>query len=113
MVFFDDHVSHAQRIREAHARGYRILLLDDNVPAKALYATGVPPVPTVDMLFDSRLTPGETIDWHYRGRDLRFQCRAADWEVRSLVRQYVRVPSLSEASYYRPHVGLSLVRLGD
>jgi len=113
LVFFDDHVSHAQRLREAATRGYRTLILDDNVPAQALYATGLPPVPTVDMLFDARVKPGDEIEWRYRGRLQRFVCRPADWTAAALVREYHKAPPLADVSFYRPHIGLSLVRLGD
>src|SRR5690606_2319642 len=37
LAFFDDHVSHARRIREAYARGFRTLLLGDDLAAEALH----------------------------------------------------------------------------
>ena len=45
LAFFDCHVSHARRIVEAHERGFRHLVFDDNPPARHLYAYGVPGFP--------------------------------------------------------------------
>ncbi|MGE5147159.1 MAG: hypothetical protein ACM3N5_10440, partial [Candidatus Eiseniibacteriota bacterium] len=63
LCFFDDHVSQARRIREAHARGFRTLLFGDDVAAETLYATGRPPLPTVSMILDDSLADGERLAW--------------------------------------------------
>ncbi len=113
LCFFDDHVSHARRIREAHARGFRRLLLDDDLPAPALFATGVPPAPTAAMLMDERVRPDESIEWMYRGRLRRFHPQPDDWRARDLIAAYHPAPDLAPATHYRRHNGISLLRLKD
>jgi hypothetical protein len=111
LAFFDDHVSHAQRIREAHARGFRLLLLDDDLPAEALFVTGMPPVPTAAMLMDKSLSTDQCIEWMYRGKRRRFQMTAEDRAARDLVAEYHPAPDLAPATHYRRHNGISLLRL--
>ncbi|HYM32368.1 MAG TPA: hypothetical protein VEU47_13770 [Candidatus Cybelea sp.] len=113
LVFFDDHVSQAQRIREAHERGFRTLLLDDDVPAEALFVTGVPPAPTAAMLMSAPEPEASEIEWMHRGRQRRLTCSRDDWRARDLIAEYRRLPDLASASHYRLHNGMSLLRLKD
>ena len=111
LLFFDDHVSHARRLREAHARGFRLALFDDDLPAHALHATGVPPAPTLSMLHDARLTSGETLVWRRRGREYKLTLGAEDLATRSLVASRHPLPDLGWATGYRANQGTVLVRL--
>lgn len=111
LACFDDHVSHARRLREAHARGFRLLILDDNLPAHALHATGDPPAPTLAMLFDERLKAGDEIAWVRRGRSHRLRLAAEDLAARELVERWAPFPDLGPVSRYSPNPGLTLVRL--
>ena len=61
LCYFDDHINHAQRVIEAHARGFRTLLFDDDFPAYHLHATGHPPLPTIAMIYDETLGEAEDI----------------------------------------------------
>ena len=111
LACFDDHVSHARRLREAQARGFRLLILDDNLPAHALHATGDPPAPTLAMLFDERLQAGDEIAWVRRGRAHRLRLAAEDLAARDLVERWAPFPDLGPVSRYSPNAGLALVRL--
>ena len=111
--FFDDHISHARRIGEAHSRGFRRLLLDDDLPAPALFVTGLPPAPTAAMLLDERMRPDERIEWRYRGKPRHFQAVPEDWQARDLIAAYHPAPDLAPATHYRRHNGISLLRLRD
>ena len=114
LVYFDDHISHAQRIREAHARGFRTLLFDDDFAAHQLHATGHPPAPTLAMLFDPSLRDGERITWLRHGKERSFTFDAAEAEAaRALVQHYAHAPDLGRQLRVRPQSGIAVVRLKD
>jgi hypothetical protein len=113
LCFFDDHVSHARRIGEAYARGFRRLLLDDDLPAPALFVTGLPPAPTAAMLMDDRVQAGEPIEWRYRGKTRSFQAQPDERSARDLIAAYHPAPDLAPATHYHRHNGISLLRLRD
>lgn len=108
--FFDDHVNQAKRIVEAQERGIRSLVFDDNVPAHALFRDGLPPVPTVDMLFDDSLRDGEILEWVSVGRKFRYIHDAAfAAHARSLIRRAHKFPELIAATGYAPDTCPTLV----
>lgn len=111
LAFFDDHINHAQRVREAAEAGFAQALFDDNFTAEALCMTGDPPAPTLAMLHDAEIGPKELIEWRYRGRTHNFFGLEADWDARRYIAEYHPVPSLTSASAYRQHMGLAFVRL--
>ena len=112
--FFDDHISHAKRMVEAHARGFRLLLFDDNFPAWSLYATGGPPVPTLAMIMDETLAFGRTLSWTRNGKTYAYTYEAAHvGNARSLIADYAVLPDLAPVTRYPPGSGLSVVRLVD
>jgi hypothetical protein len=112
LCFFDDHVSQARRIREAHARGFRTLLFGDDVAAETLYATGRPPLPTVSMILDETLKPGARIEWLRGGTVRHYAVDAADLaSARRLIASARPMPDLAPITRYRPQSGLTLVTL--
>jgi hypothetical protein len=79
LAFFDDHVNQCRRVREAHARGFRYLILDDNMPARETARAGTPPFPTLQMLFDRTLSGGESFSWiGAGGRRMNYTYRRRD-----------------------------------
>ncbi len=114
LCYFDDHISHAQRVREAHTRGFRRLLFDDDFPAHHLHATGHPPAPTLAMMFDDTLEDGERIEWLRHGKPRAFVFDAADAaSARALIAHYAKTPDLGPLLRVRPQSGLGIVRLRD
>lgn len=114
MGYFDDHISHAQRIAEAHRRGFRTLLFDDDFPAHHLHATGHPPLPTVAMIMDEALTDGETIAWQRHGKEKSWTVdHAAHEAARALIAGYAKTPDLGPLLRVRPQSGIAVVRLKD
>jgi hypothetical protein len=114
LCYFDDHISHAQRVIEAHARGFRTLLFDDDFAAHHLHATGHPPLPTLAMIFDDALEDGEEITWHRHGKPKSWTVdlgvhRAA----RDLIADYAKTPDLGPLLRMRPQSGIAVVRLKD
>ncbi len=114
ICYFDDHISHARRVQEAHARGFRTLLFDDDFPAHQLHATGHPPAPTLAMIFDETLADGERIEWtrHGKAREFVFDATEAA-AARGLIRHYAKTPDIGPQLRLRPQSGLGIVRLHD
>ena len=95
LVYFDDHVSQAQRILEASSLGLSVIAFDDNLPVEGLFIDGNPAIPTVDMILDDRLCDRELIEWHNNGKDrsyLHEGARVAD--ARSKIEAVVKLPDL-------------------
>ncbi len=112
LAFFDDHISHARRIVEAHDRGFRRLLFDDNFSADTLYAVGTPPVPTVDMLLDPELEPGTELAWLRNGKRHTYRFDDADAvSARRLIAHAAVLPDAAPITRYAPASRLTEVRL--
>lgn len=112
LCFFDDHVSQARRVIEAHDRGFERLIFDDNLPVHALHRDGTPAVPTVDMMFDEQLADGETIEWVSFHRKWAYRHDASlATEVRRRIKRMVRAPALYDETGYAP-ANLTFVELG-
>ncbi len=114
LVFFDDHINQAQRLREAYERGFRHLLFDDNFPVCHLYATGHPPVPTLEMIMDAWLEPGTEVRWSRKGKVYCYHYRESDVHgVRSLIARYTVLPDLAPLTRSNPGSRLTAVKLVD
>ncbi len=112
LVFFDDHISHAQRLAEAAARGFRLALFDDNFAARHLHATGAPPVPTLAMLLDSATPAGAVIEWQRNGKIYRYDDSVERRQAaRDLVADHLTLPELASVTHHPPGSGMTLVRL--
>ena len=113
-MFFDDHISHARRLREAWSRGFRRLLVDDNFPAETLYATGGPPVPTLAMVRDRELAFGSEISWARSGKRYSYRySEAEEGGAGDLIAGYAVLPDLAPLTRYPPGSALTAVRLRD
>ena len=112
LIFFDDHISHAQRLREAHGRGFRQALFDDNFAAHNLYATGGPPVPSLAMLFDPELVSGAELAWTRNGKAYSYRFEGAErHDIMALVASMAVLPELATITRYSLGSGLTFVRL--
>ena len=112
LIFFDDHISHARRIIEAAARGFRHLLFDDNFPVTTLYATGGVPVPTVAMLLDSALQGGEELAWTRNNKRYRYRVDTNSLtEARRLIARAVALPDVTDLTAYASPSGMTYVEL--
>ncbi len=111
LVFFDDHIDQALRLRQACARGFGRCLFDDNFPAYNLYATGGPPVPTLAMVRDPALDAGRELAWVRNGKVYRYRHRPELCEdARELIADYVELPELAPLTGYSPGSRLTFVR---
>lgn len=87
VAFFDDHVSQARRVVEAHERGLTRLLFDDDVAAHRIHAHGGPAHPTIAMITALDAHP-EPIRWTRNGRP--FEQAAGDAQAREAADLIVR-----------------------
>ncbi|MEX0923852.1 MAG: hypothetical protein WDZ84_13870 [Rhodovibrionaceae bacterium] len=112
VAFFDDHINHALRLRQAHDRGFRRALFDDNFPAHNLYATGGQPLPSLAMLMDERLEPGETFAWVRHGKRYSYTFEVEHTQgARERIARYLPLPDLTAVTRYSPQSGLTFVEL--
>jgi hypothetical protein len=94
LVFFDDHINQARRIHEAHSKGFKWLIFDDNVGPREFYKIGVPPAPTIRMLLDRSLEKGTIITWQDEGREHSYIYREQDcYNARHLIDDWVEFPT--------------------
>ena len=114
LAFFDDHMDQARRVLEAHRRGFRHLLFDDNFAAMNLYATGHPPLPSLAMIFDESLPETAALSWVRNGKIYEAALdMTARKQVKSLIERYSVLPDLAPLTRYSPGSGLTLVKLFD
>lgn len=112
LLYFDDHISHRRRLEQAVERGGRLALLDDDVPAHALYATGAPPVPTRSMMEDRDLPPGTRCEWERNGKIYAYEFTAEDRAAgKNLIGWSVPMPDLTPVNLYVPQAPMTLVAL--
>jgi len=112
MIFFDDHIDHALRLKQAHERGFETIILDDDFSADTLYATGAPPLPSMRMIMDDELSDGQILEWQRHGKVFsRTFDKVHSDGARKLVKSVAFAPNLSETLRYKPQSGLTLVRL--
>ena len=114
LVFFDDHISHALRLEQAQARGFRRALFDDNFPVTQLYATGGPPLPTLAMVTDSTLSQDCDIEWTRNGKLYRYAYEAASvTAARDALAGYHVLPDLAPLTRYPAGSGLTYVEIAE
>ncbi len=102
VAFFDDHVSQARRVVEAHVRGLSRLLFDDDAAAHRIHAHGGPAHPTIAMITALDASP-EPIRWTRNGRP--FEQPAGDAEARQasdLIRRAHPFDDMHRATGYSP-----------
>ncbi len=105
IIFFDDHMNQAKRVREAYKKGFKWLIFDDNVPVDLIFRVGKPPIPMLSMLFDKKLKEGDNITWELKGQTFNYKFSQKDtYNARKLIARYVVFPTFTN---------LTLVKLKD
>jgi hypothetical protein len=114
VCFFDDHQNQPLRVHQAYERGFRILFFDDTIPGHKLYTDGWPPMPTIDMMMDDRVRPGDVIECRADGRKRSYRYTEEDCHnARGLIGTYAMFPDVASPTKYAQHSFLSLVTLKD
>jgi len=102
VALFDDHVSQARRVVEAHARGLTRLLFDDDVAAHRIHAHGGPAYPTIAMITTLDGAP-EPIRWIRNGRPFEQPAEdAGAREAASLIARSHAFDDMHGATGYSP-----------
>jgi hypothetical protein len=104
LAFFDDHISHARRTLEAHERGIRHVLFDDDAAAHRLHTHGGPAFPTIAMITSDR-PASEPVRWLRNGREFVY---APD---ESLARAHARIAASHAFDDMHRATGYSPARL--
>jgi len=100
-AFFDCHINHAKRIREAYDRGFRHIIVDDNMPLHKLYSDGLPPIPTADMLLNENLEEGTTIKWTWDNIPMQYTFKTEDlYDAKDLVETCQVFPDLTNVTRF-------------
>jgi hypothetical protein len=95
LCFFDDHINNCMRIRQSYERGFRHVIVDDSPDLGEIHQFRYPAVPAVSMIENNKWAEGDTAEWNWNGRRLRYTFRLADtFGVKELIDGIYRFPSL-------------------
>jgi len=94
--FFDDHINNCLRIRQSYERGFRQIIVDDSPDLGEIHKFRYPAAPTVSMIRNDKWSDGDTAEWNWNGRRLRYTFRIADtFGAKDLIEAVYRFPSLT------------------
>ncbi len=95
LCFFDDHINNCMRIRQSYDRGFRHVIVDDSPDLGEIHQFRYPAVPSMSMIENDKWTEGDTVEWNWNGRRLRYTFRIADtFGAKELIEGVYRFPSL-------------------
>ncbi|MGH6923667.1 MAG: hypothetical protein ACRED5_07995 [Propylenella sp.] len=79
LCYFDDHVDQARRLIEAHERGFRYAIFDDDYPITSFahIARDASVLPKVEFVLDDDLRDGDVVEWSAEGAQHRWIVDAA------------------------------------
>lgn len=111
LAFFDDHQDQIDRTLQAHEKGFRYLVFDDNTPLNWLYLAR-DGVATIDFLADAELLEHDRIQWSMLGQAHEYSpCREKYRRAQEVINTIVKLPDLHLITGCAYHVPLTLVRL--
>lgn len=112
LVFFDCHVNHAKRILEAHDRGFRHLLFDDNPPVHKLYGYGLPGFPTANMVWKGLEVQRHEVAWYWQGKEISYQIDKKEiTKARVIMKMHEVFPDVGGSTRYGGFSFLTYVKL--
>ena len=101
-------------IARALAMDPRVMLFDDNPPSHKLFAFTSIGLPTIDMVVNDALKPGDRFEWTYHGRLHSYEYKESDgYDARELIKDYVVFPDIANGTLYGPNRFLSIVTMVD
>ena len=73
LVFFDDHINCAIRIKQCMEKGIRYAIFDDSPPIGKLVKYRYPAIPSIPIILDENIPDGCTFEWHHNGTDKKLR----------------------------------------
>ncbi|MCA9618156.1 MAG: hypothetical protein KC731_04020 [Myxococcales bacterium] len=96
LVYFDDHINNCLRVRQAYDLGFRHLIFDDSPDIGSLHQWRYPGTPTIQMVVNETLEPGEWVEWLWKNKRLRYVYDLAHTHGAADLVEYVgELPSLT------------------
>lgn len=112
LCFFDCHINHIKRLKEAQKRGFEFVLLDDNVPAHLVHAFASPPLPSLEMALNGNFKVGDEIEWLFRGNRKSYKFdETILFDPSELIDEYIIFPDIGTRTRYGKYSFLSWVKL--
>jgi hypothetical protein len=76
-------------------RGFRHVIVDDSPDLGEIHDFRLPGVPSISMIENGKWADGDTVEWNWQGRRLRYTFRIADtFGAKDLIEAAYRLPSL-------------------
>jgi hypothetical protein len=95
LCFFDDHTNNCMRVRQSYERGFKHLILDDSPDLGEIHEFRYPAVPSISMIVSDKWNDGDTVEWNWQGRRLRYTFRLQDtYDAKDVIEEIHRFPSL-------------------
>jgi hypothetical protein len=95
LCFFDDHINNCMRVRQAYDRGFRHVVVDDAPDVGEIHQFRFPAVPSIAMIENDKWADGDSIEWNWNGRRLRYTFKIADtFGAKDVIEAAYRFPSL-------------------
>ena len=95
LCYFDDHVDNCLRLRQAYELGFRHVIIDDSAEIGELCRWRNPGVPTIQMVLNETLAPGEYVEWVFGQQTQRYVFRESDAQaVADIVEAAAELPQL-------------------
>lgn len=99
LVFFDDHISHYDRLIFSIKNKIDFLILDDDVSVQTIYSDGMPPVPTANMIYNFEKIP-KSFKWIVNNNLHSIDIKNLDVNKIRNYYCYQRMPELKEITGY-------------
>lgn len=99
LVFFDDHISHYDRLIFSIKNKIDFLILDDDVSVQTIYSDGLPPVPTANMIYNFEKIP-KNFKWVVNNALHSINIKNLNVNKIRNYYYYIRMPELKEITGY-------------
>jgi len=99
LIFFDDHVSHYDRLMFSIKNKIDFLILDDDVSVQTIYSDGLPPVPTANMIYNFEKIP-KKFKWVVNNYLHSINIKNLNVNKIRNYYYYIRMPELKEITGY-------------
>jgi hypothetical protein len=111
LIFFDCHVNHAQRLIEAHSKGFKHILFDDNPPAYKIFSH-VPGIPTAAMLYAGEGIDKSEISWVWNGKSYTEPIDIEEaHQAKELIKKHYTLPDVGGLTRYGGFAFLSYIQI--